>query len=57
MANKRRWYCIEQRLRGQNIFLGRIETTEAELREAVGHYADINSTNGHCLVWGVKKGN
>lgn len=50
----KRWYCIDQKLNGRRVHMGRIETTEKELREAVGPYADINPTNGECYVWGPK---
>lgn len=52
----KRWYCVEQKLQnGNRVFVGRVEATEDELRDAVGPYADINPVNGECYVWGKPK--
>lgn len=48
----KRWFCVEQRVRGQTLFIGRVEATPAALREAVGPYAEINPANGQCLIYG-----
>lgn len=49
-----RWCCVEQTVRGQRVFVGRVQCTGDDLRKAVGPYATINSVNGECHIWGVR---
>ena len=51
----RRWFCVEMTLPGKGrFFVGRVESSAAELRAEFGPYAEINAANGECHVWGRK---
>ena len=47
----KRWFCVEAEVHGSRRFIGRVEATPEELREAVGPWAEINTENGSCVVF------
>lgn len=46
-----RWYGVETLIAGRRFFVGRVYTTESELRAALGSQIEIKS-NGLVTVWG-----
>jgi hypothetical protein len=51
MTDTKRWWCVEATLSGRRIFIGRVEATEAEIRDQLGEHATLNRVNGEAHVW------
>lgn len=56
MADPKRWWSLEMKgtgqRHGQRLYAGRVEATEAELRDAFGHNIEIDAAAGGAYIFG-----